>query len=50
MDDLNLKTKSKRRPIDDDTKSDSGIIDGSERICKSLVLATVISNLFLFET
>lgn len=30
MDDLFLKAKSKRRPVDDDTISDSGLIDGNE--------------------
>lgn len=29
MDDLFLKAKSNRRPIDDDTRSESGIVDGN---------------------
>lgn len=30
MDDLFIKPKTKRRPIDDDTASESGVIDGNK--------------------
>lgn len=33
MDDLMIAAKSKRRPIDDDTISDSGILDNDCELC-----------------
>lgn len=40
MDDLFLKAKSKRRPIDDDTISESGLVDGNEVFLINLSFST----------
>lgn len=34
MDDLVVKSKTRHRPIDDDTRSDSGILDKDQVSCK----------------
>lgn len=41
MDDLFLNAKSKRRPIDDDTKSESGFVDGNEVFLINVALSVL---------